>query len=104
MLPVSTVGAPGIHGAVVAGIQAEGVGTPSAAAVAAITSGLAGAEHIPKEGTHAMGVLLVILPNGIVAITPVVGNTVSGTGDTPKEQVNRAVPQTPVAISTSYSD
>jgi hypothetical protein len=104
MLPVKTVGAPGIHGAVVAGIQAEGVGTPKAAAVAAITNGLAGAEHIPKEGTQAIGVLLVILPNGIVAVTPVVGRTVSGTGEMPKEQVNKAVLQVPEAISTSFSD
>jgi hypothetical protein len=104
MLPVKTVGAPGIHGAVVTGIQAEGVGTPNAAAVAAITAGFAGAEHMTKDGTQAMGVLLVILPNGIVAITPVVGSTLSGTGETPNEQVNRAVLQAPEAISTSNAN
>ena len=41
MLPSSTVGAPTIHGAGVLGIHGIGVSTPSAAAVAAATIGLA---------------------------------------------------------------
>ena len=42
MLAMRTVGAPGTHGADVAGTQGMGVSTPSAAAVAAATVGLAG--------------------------------------------------------------
>lgn len=45
-LPMSTVGAPGAQGAAVAGMQGAGVGTPSAAEVAAITAGFDGAEHM----------------------------------------------------------
>ena len=47
--------APGDHGATVLGTQAEGVGTPSAAAVAAATAGLASLVHIPKDGMFTMG-------------------------------------------------
>jgi hypothetical protein len=48
ILPIMTVGAPGIHGALVAGMQGIGVSTPSAAAVAAATIGLAGELHTPN--------------------------------------------------------
>lgn len=42
ILPIKTVGEPGVHGAAVTGIQGIGVNTPSAAAVAAATMGLDG--------------------------------------------------------------
>jgi hypothetical protein len=42
---------PGIHGPTKAGTQGAGVGTPKAAAVAAITAGLEGDMHIPKDET-----------------------------------------------------
>ena len=45
---MSTVGAPTIQGAAVAGTHGIGVSTPSAAAVAAATVGFAGDEHMPK--------------------------------------------------------
>lgn len=48
MLPSNMVGAPGIQGVAVAGIQGMGVSTPSAAAVAAATIGLAKLWHMPK--------------------------------------------------------
>ena len=48
MLFTFTMGLPGTHGAAVAGMQGIGVSTPSAAAVAAATTGFAGEEHIPK--------------------------------------------------------
>ena len=48
MLPSSTFGAPGTHGAVVAGMQGIGVSTPMAAAVAAATIGFAGDMHMPN--------------------------------------------------------
>jgi len=41
MLPIKTIGDPGIHGAVVAGTHGMGVSAPMAAAVAAATVGLA---------------------------------------------------------------
>lgn len=41
MPPIKTVGDPGVHGASVVGIHAAGVKTPSFAAVAAATTGLA---------------------------------------------------------------
>ena len=43
-----TVGLPGIHGATVIVVQGIGTKTPSAAAVAAATAGLAGLIHIPN--------------------------------------------------------
>lgn len=48
LLPISTVGAPTTQGDAVAGTQGIGVNTPSAAAVAAATVGLAGEVHIPN--------------------------------------------------------
>ena len=48
MLPSNTVGAPGTHGEVVAGMQGIGVRTPMAAAVAAATIGFAGDMHMPN--------------------------------------------------------
>ena len=53
--PVKTVGAPGIQGATVTGTHGIGVKTPRAAAVAAITVGLLGLEHIPKVGIFDIG-------------------------------------------------
>lgn len=48
ILLINTVGLPGIHGAEVIGVQGMGVNTPSAAAVAAATAGLAMLIHIAK--------------------------------------------------------
>ena len=47
-LPSKTVGAPGTQGAGVFGMHGIGVSTPSAAAVAAATTGFAGDMHMPK--------------------------------------------------------
>jgi hypothetical protein len=47
--------APGVHGAAVLGIHADGVGTPSAAAVAAATAGLDCVVHIPNGGIFSIG-------------------------------------------------
>lgn len=63
---MSTVGEPGIQGEVVTGIQGIGVRTPSAAAVAAATMGLAMEEHIPKGNIFTMGILSIILAKGIL--------------------------------------
>src|SRR5215831_5600350 len=66
VLPSGTVGAPGTQGAVVAGRHGIGASTPSAAAVAAATAGLAElcrdrkdqrgpATRVPPELTRASG-------------------------------------------------
>lgn len=55
MLPIITVGEPGIHGAGIAGTQGIGVKTPAAAVVAVITAGLVGELHIPNGGMLTMG-------------------------------------------------
>jgi hypothetical protein len=57
----STFGEPGAQGAGVAGTQGMGVSTPSAAAVAAATTGLEGLWHIPKGGMFMMGMLSMML-------------------------------------------
>jgi hypothetical protein len=54
-LPSSTFGAPGTHGERVAGMHGMGVSTPSAAAVAAATTGLAGDMHIPNGIIFVIG-------------------------------------------------
>ena len=47
-LAISTVGAPGVQGEVVAGTHGCGVSTPRAAAVAAATCGFARLLHMPN--------------------------------------------------------
>jgi len=53
--PISTVGTPGVHGAIVAGMHGIGVSTPRAAAVADATTGLARLIHIPNDMIFTMG-------------------------------------------------
>ena len=53
--PSKTVGAPGIHGELVAGKHGIGVSTPNAAAVAAATVGFTGDMHIPKGKIFTVG-------------------------------------------------
>ncbi|MNG34964.1 hypothetical protein D3C84_1215890 [compost metagenome] len=56
MPPSNKVGGPpGIHGVAVAGMHGIGVSTPSAAAVAAATVGLARLVHMPKVLTFTNG-------------------------------------------------
>jgi hypothetical protein len=67
------VGTPGVHG-VVTGTHGMGVSTPSAAAVAAATVGLAGERHMPSVGMFTMGAQSMMLaPGGVAAVT--VGTT-----------------------------
>ena len=87
----STCGKPGIHGDTMAGMQGIGVKTPMAAAVAAITSGLVGAEHMPKEGMLTKGTKSVMFAFGRPdSKTVLTGSTDSGPGAIPKLQVNKA--------------
>ena len=53
--PIMTVSDPGVQGDVVTGMQGIGVSTPSAAAVAEATVGLAMDMHMPKVGMFTMG-------------------------------------------------
>lgn len=55
MFAISTVGEPGAHGVLVAGTHGMGTSTPSAAAVAAATIGLAGLLHMPNGGIFTIG-------------------------------------------------
>ena len=55
IFPSITVGAPGVHGAAVAGTQGIGVKTPQAADVAEATVGLETVLHIPKVGILTIG-------------------------------------------------
>lgn len=68
-----TVTAPGTQGAGVAGTHGIGVGTPSAAAVAAATIGLEGDWHIPKGGIFMMGTWSMILAAIILLVITVLG-------------------------------
>jgi len=84
MLPSNTVGAPGTQGAMVMGMQGMGTNTPSAAAVAAATMGLAIDWHMPKGMTLAMGLLSMMLAaGGPPAITMLTGMTIREPGATP---------------------
>ena len=69
MFPIKIVGEPGIHGAIVIGIQGIGVNTPKAAAVAAATIGLARDWHMPNGRTLTIGLLSIMLAAGVVVIT-----------------------------------
>ena len=65
MLPVSAIGAPGVHGATVTGVQVPGVSTPNAAAVWAAVIGLARLVHSPNGRTLANGLLSMIVATGM---------------------------------------
>ncbi|MEY3305644.1 MAG: hypothetical protein RLZZ139_4017 [Cyanobacteriota bacterium] len=85
-LLINTVGEPGTQGATVTGIQGIGVNTPKAAAVAAITIGLAGELHIPKGGIFTIGAKSIIdAAKGPPVITGIpLGITINELGATPK--------------------
>ena len=82
---------PGIHGAVMAGMQGIGVSTPMAAEVAAATVGLAIEEHMPKGMMLTIGVKSMMLPRCMLLKKHVRdGLTMSDDGAIPKVQVIRA--------------
>ncbi len=93
-MPTNTVGEPGTQGAAVTGIQGIGVSTPSAAAVAAITVGLAIEVHMPKGKIFTIGLLSMILAIGIDVITRFTGSTISALGAAPKLHFKTAPPLT----------
>src|SRR5258708_27243668 len=83
-LPIKTVGDPGVHGAVVAGMQGMGVNTPSAAAVAEATVGFAMDMHIPNVGMLVMGIISMMGAAGVPATACFGGRTVSGARGAPQ--------------------
>lgn len=94
-----TVGAPGDHGATVAGIQGAGVGTPSAAAVIAITMGFDCELHMPNGRMFSIGMWSMMLAAGTAVNTLFVGNTIKVLGAAPKLHLRVAPIQTCNAIS-----
>jgi hypothetical protein len=86
---MSVIGDIGSHG-VSAGTHGIGVKTPSAAAVAAATSGLAKLVHIPNVGM-LIGVIDMIVAAGLSSIITIdVGRTSRDAGARPNEQRTRA--------------
>src|SRR3954451_17422479 len=90
MFPTSTVGTPGVHGAGVIGVHGIGVRTPSAAAVAAATAGLAKLVHIAKGSTFRNGLLSMTLAIGVAPRTRLIGSTMSDEGASPIVQLSVA--------------
>jgi len=84
MLPINTVGAPTIQGAVVTGMHGIGVNTPNAAAVAAATIGLDGLLHMPNGGMLTIGLLSMMFAAGVPVSIRFAGNTTRLLGATPK--------------------
>jgi hypothetical protein len=81
-----TVGEPGTHGAVVAGMHGMGVKTPRAAAVAEATVGLARDVHIANGKILTMGLLSMIFAAGGAVLVNVrfSGSTIKALGAVPK--------------------
>ena len=86
MPPIRTVGAPGVQGAVT-GMQGMGVRTPSAAAVAEATMGLAMDIHMPKDGMLTMGAQSIIVAAGAPTMVLLMGSTLRAAGATPKGHI-----------------
>jgi len=84
MLPTSMVGDPGAHGAVVTGTHGIGVIAPSAAAVAAASTGVDVELHMPKGGMFTIGTLSMIVAAGVPVSTALTGRTTSVLGAAPK--------------------
>lgn len=86
MAPIMQVGEPGVQGAVT-GMQGIGVRTPSAAAVAAATVGLAIDMHIANGGILTIGAQSMIVAAGAPAMVLFVGSTFRVEGAMPKVHI-----------------
>ena len=85
ILSIKTEESPGLQGATQDGVQGAGVGTPNAAAVADITAGLDGQEHIPKGIILTIGLLSIIVAAGkLDVLTIELGIITNEDGATPK--------------------
>jgi hypothetical protein len=85
-----TVGDPGTQGAGVTGTQGIGVNTPSAAAVAAATVGLARELHMPKGGMLTIGLESPIFAAGGPSAMTGGATTINVDGAAPKLHCNMA--------------
>src|ERR1043166_9670828 len=90
MPPILQVAEPGFQGDVVTGMQGIGVNTPSAAAVADATLGLAIDMHIPNVGMFFIGTKSMIFAAGVVATTCFSGVMTRADGAAPNEHINAA--------------
>jgi hypothetical protein len=99
-----TVGAPGVHGAVVTGMHGCGVSTPAAAAVAAATCGFAGHVHMPNGAMFAVGIWSEMFAAGLppACTGGPFGMTDSEDGASPKLQARSAPCVTCIPIPTRY--
>ncbi len=99
MLPMSTVGEPGVQGAGIDGTHGMGVSTPEAAAVAETTVGLDGDLHIPNGAMLTIGTLSITVAAGVPVKTRLTGSTTSVEGATPKLHCIAAPMHTCIAIA-----
>src|SRR5262245_35253134 len=99
MPPIMQPIEPGVQGAGVTGTQGIGVKTPSAAAVADATAGLATDMHMPNGGMLVMGTWSMMLAAGVVALTLFTGNTLSAEGAIPYVHIMTAPEVTWFGIS-----
>jgi hypothetical protein len=89
--PMVVRGAVGIQVPAIAGTHGIGVSTPSAAAVAAATVGLAMLEHIPNGAMLTIGAMSAIAAAGRPSmVTLLIGRTLRVVGARPKEHCNNA--------------
>ena len=95
ILAINTVGAPGIQGVTVMGMQGIGTSTPNAAAVAAATTGFAIELQTPNGKILSIGTWSMILAaGGPSASTLLSGKTTKADGATPNVQVISAPMET----------
>ncbi|MFT7288282.1 MAG: hypothetical protein ACI87W_002399 [Halieaceae bacterium] len=103
LLIITVGGPPGIQGAGMTGIQGTGVGTPRAAAVAAINIGFDGDMHIPNGGMLTIGIMsMMVAAGGPLAITGgPLGTTTNVLGARPNMHLSIAPDMTCWLISYS---
>ena len=95
--------APGIHGAVIAGIHGPGVNTPSAAAVSPAVAGLARLVHNPNGTTLTNGLLSMMFAAGRPStMTRFIGKTFKTEGAAPNEHCVTAAATTGEPMGTRY--
>jgi hypothetical protein len=96
MLAMRTLGTPGCQGVGVTGVHGTGVGTPSAAEVAAMNAGLDGEQHIGNGTMLVNGMLSMMTPliNELLRIGRGVGMNTEGAPPSEKVQVVTAVATT----------
>jgi hypothetical protein len=87
---ICTVGDPGAHGALVAGMHGMGVNAPIAAAVAAATIGFASELHMPNGSTFSIGTWSLMLADGAPDSTRFAGRTFRLEGAEPNGHFNIA--------------